>query len=564
MKVVMVHLRNLSVRQRLSALSLLCVLAVASSVGVGMWAASRLATLSKQVFVSKDVVADILPPPLYLIEMRLVLSQMVEGSLQVDQAAAEVDRLAREYDERVRHWQQNPPHGLERELLGEQHQAGQQVIASARDLIRQARQKPPSELAPALQAIHGLYLAHRAGVDQTVKAGNAFATHSGADFNDTVAASQRLLWGTLIGAGLLTLMLMQLIGGSIVEPLRTLMRSIRHLAAGDLNTAVSTQGRDEVAALAVAVAEMRDSLALVVGDVRRNAEQVSNASREIAGGNLDLSRRTEQQASALQEIAATMHELSGIVQRNADQARGGSELAGQASQVAQQGGQAVAVVVQSMQGIEQSSRRIGEIISVIDGIAFQTNILALNAAVEAARAGEQGRGFAVVASEVRSLASRSAEAAKQIRSLISHSGEQVALGSSQVVAAGQTMTQVVDAIQQVNDLASGISQASGEQSRGVHEIGQAIAGLDTATQQNAALVEQTAAAAESLGQQARALLASVEVFRIEPTDHEATADRVREPVTVAAHTMAPHRSREGGWMTPRQMRADTEPSVEPS
>ena len=514
MKVVMVHLRNLSVRQRLSALSLLCVLAVASSVGVGMWAASRLATLSKQVFVSKDVVADILPPPLYLIEMRLVLSQMVEGSLQVDQAAAEVDRLAREYDERVRHWQQNPPHGLERELLGEQHQAGQQVIASARDLIRQARQKPPSELAPALQAIHGLYLAHRAGVDQTVKAGNAFATHSGADFNDTVAASQRLLWGTLIGAGLLTLMLMQLIGGSIVEPLRTLMRSIRHLAAGDLNTAVSTQGRDEVAALAVAVAEMRDSLALVVGDVRRNAEQVSNASREIAGGNLDLSRRTEQQASALQEIAATMHELSGIVQRNADQARGGSELAGQASQVAQQGGQAVAVVVQSMQGIEQSSRRIGEIISVIDGIAFQTNILALNAAVEAARAGEQGRGFAVVAGEVRTLAQRSAEAAKEIKALILGSGDNVESGTALVAKAGQTMHEIIDAVARVSSIVQAISNATSEQSTGISQIGQAISNLDQMTQQNAALVEESAAAARSLQEQADELSRSVAVFRL--------------------------------------------------
>ena len=516
MNAMVMRLRQLSVRQRLSMLTAMCVLAVAGCAAVGMWASARLTTLSEQVFVSKDVVADILPPPLYLIELRLVLSQMVEGSLPADKAAAEVERLAKEYDERVRYWQQHPPHGLERELLGEQHQAGQQVIAAARALIRQAGQKPPTELRPELQALHGLYLAHRAGVDKTVKAGNAFAAQSSDDFDTTVAASRRLLWVTLIGAGLLTLLLVQLIAGSIVEPLRALMRSIRQMAAGDLTTTVSTQGRDEVSALAAAVAEMRDSLAHVVGDVRRNAEQVSGASREIAGGNLDLSRRTEQQASALEQIAATMQELSSTVRRNAEQARGGSELAGEASRVARQGGEAVAGVVQTMQGIEHSSRQIGEIISVIDGIAFQTNILALNAAVEAARAGEQGRGFAVVASEVRSLAGRSAEAAKQIRSLISHSGEQVALGSAQVGAAGQTMGQVVEAIQQVNELASGISQASGEQSRGVHEIGQAIAGLDTATQQNAALVEQTAAAAESLGQQAQSLLASVEVFRIEP------------------------------------------------
>ena len=351
---------------------------------------------------------------------------------------------------------------------------------------------------------------------------------------------------------------------SILSPLAHAVKTTQRIAGQDLSQPVRAEGRDETADLMRGVQGMQESLARVVTGVRQSTDSIAQASREVAAGSLDLSNRTEQAASNLQETASAMEELTASVTNNADSARQANQLAQDAAEVARRGGAVVDEVVQTMGRISASSNKIGDIISVIDGIAFQTNILALNAAVEAARAGEQGRGFAVVASEVRSLASRSAEAAKQIRSLISHSGEQVALGSSQVVAAGQTMTQVVDAIQQVNDLASGISQASGEQSRGVHEIGQAIAGLDTATQQNAALVEQTAAAAESLGQQARALLASVEVFRIEPTDHEATADRVREPVTVAAHTMAPHRSREGGWMTPRQMRADTEPSVEPS
>jgi len=259
---------------------------------------------------------------------------------------------------------------------------------------------------------------------------------------------------------------------------------------------------------------MRDNLAHVVSGVRGNAQGVASASSEIASGNHDLSIRTEEQASALQQTAASMEELSSTVKQNADNARAANQLAMSASTVAGQGGDVVAEVVTTMKGINDSSKKIADIISVIDGIAFQTNILALNAAVEAARAGEQGRGFAVVAGEVRSLAQRSAEAAKEIKALITTSVERVEQGTQLVDKAGATMTEVVSAIQRVTDIMGEISAASSEQSTGVSQVGDAVTQMDQVTQQNAALVEEMAAAAGSLSQQADALVGAVAVFKL--------------------------------------------------
>ncbi len=254
---------------------------------------------------------------------------------------------------------------------------------------------------------------------------------------------------------------------------------------------------DEVGELLQAMRDMNGALADVVGTVRGNAESVATASSQIAQGNLDLSQRTEEQASALQQTAASMEQLSSTVQQNAANARQANQLAQGASQVAGQGGDAVAQVVSTMERIHEGSRRIGDIIGTIDGIAFQTNILALNAAVEAARAGEQGRGFAVVAGEVRSLAQRSAAAAREIKSLISANVEQVEAGSTLVQNAGATMGEVVAAIRRVSQIVEEISVASTEQSTGVGQVGEAVTQMDQATQQNAALVEEMAAAARS-------------------------------------------------------------------
>jgi methyl-accepting chemotaxis protein len=259
---------------------------------------------------------------------------------------------------------------------------------------------------------------------------------------------------------------------------------------------------------------MKVNLARIVGHVREGSESVSTASSEIAEGNHDLSARTESQANALQQTASSMEQLSATVSRNADNARLANQLAQSASSVAVHGGDVVAQVVGTMKGINDSSRMIADIISVIDGIAFQTNILALNAAVEAARAGEQGRGFAVVASEVRSLAGRSADAAKEIKTLINDSVMRVEQGTAQVDLAGSTMTEVVSSIRRVTELMGEISAASSEQSTGVALIGDAVTQMDQATQQNAALVEEMAAAASSLKAQAQDLVRTVAVFRL--------------------------------------------------
>ncbi|RZJ14256.1 MAG: HAMP domain-containing protein [Acidovorax sp.] len=300
----------------------------------------------------------------------------------------------------------------------------------------------------------------------------------------------------------------------ITRPLQRAGQVADAVAHGDMSQPIDTRGKDEVAAVMQALAAMQASLSTVVASVRQTSDSVANASTEIAQGNQDLSSRTEHQASALQQTAASTEQLSSTVRQNADHAVQANRLALNASTVAAEGGAMVAEVVETMKGINESSQKIADIIGVIDGIAFQTNILALNAAVEAARAGEQGRGFAVVASEVRNLAGRSADAAKEIKLLISTSVERVARGTAQVDKAGATMTEVVNAIRSVTGIVGEITAASGEQSTGVTQIGEAVSQIDQATQQNAALVEEMAAAASNMRTQAQDLVNAVAVFTL--------------------------------------------------
>ncbi|HYF58760.1 MAG TPA: methyl-accepting chemotaxis protein [Burkholderiaceae bacterium] len=312
------------------------------------------------------------------------------------------------------------------------------------------------------------------------------------------------------------------ITASVTRPLGRAVELADGVADGDLTVRAVPEGRDEVAALTRRLDEMRESLARTVGTIVAGSREIGTATSELARGNIDLSSRTEQQSSSLQETASAMEELTGTVRQTAENARDANQLAQVTSETATRGGEAVQRVVRTMASISESANKVREIISVIDGIAFQTNILALNAAVEAARAGEQGRGFAVVASEVRSLAQRSADAAREIKRLIEDSVSKVGDGAELVEQAGATMQEVVRSVRRVTDLIGEISSATEQQSSGIEQVNQAVAQLDSVTQQNAALVEEAAAATQSMERQSSRLAEAVSVFRIAAADAAGT------------------------------------------
>ena len=389
--------------------------------------------------------------------------------------------------------------------LNEQHK-------TIMDLARQRRDEE------ALDLIRGDSRASYMALMQELAELSDIAKAGATKARDTSAMLQSIVfYGNLIALAI-TILLGVFIARSLCRSISGGVNYAAHIATkvaqGDLTTRIVPNTRDEVGLLLLSIRDMQTALIQVVGQVRNGAVTVSNASSEIALGNQDLSSRTESQASSLEQTASSMEELSSTIQQNAENARQANQLAQTAQKVALKGGEVVAEVVDTMKGINDSSRKIADIISVIDGIAFQTNILALNAAVEAARAGEQGRGFAVVAGEVRSLAGRSAEAAKQIKSLIDTSVTRVELGSKLVDHAGTTMHEVVTAIRRVNDIIGEISAASSDQSSGVRQVSEAVNNMDRTTQQNAALVEEMAAAAASLKNEAEELVESVAVFKM--------------------------------------------------
>jgi methyl-accepting chemotaxis protein len=365
-----------------------------------------------------------------------------------------------------------------------------------------------NKLVPALEAydasIKAMLSFQKNHIDQTVSA------------IDVLYRSSRMSLGAMALAALaLGVLLSWWLTLGITRPLGRALKVAETVAAGDLTSRIVVSSRDETGQLMQALKNMNDNLVGIVGDVRSGTDTIATASSQIAAGNHDLSSRTEQQASALQETAASMEQITSTVKQNADNARQANQLAVSASSIAVKGGSVVADVVGTMGAINASSKKIVDIISVIDGIAFQTNILALNAAVEAARAGEQGRGFAVVAAEVRNLAQRSAAAAKEIKALIGDSVDKVEEGSKQVAEAGKTMDEIVDSVKRVTDIMAEITAASQEQTAGIEQVNQAITQMDQVTQQNAALVEEAAAAASSMQEQAGNLSQVVSVFKLE-------------------------------------------------
>jgi methyl-accepting chemotaxis protein len=338
---------------------------------------------------------------------------------------------------------------------------------------------------------------------------------------------------------------------SITRPLHTAVKVAENVAAGDLTTQIQVTSQDETGQLMQGLKNMNENLLRIVTEVRAGTNAITSASGEIAAGNLDLSSRTEQQASSLEETASAMEQMTATVKQNADNARQANQLAAQASRVAVQGGVVVGEVVNTMEGINISSRKIVDIIAVIDGIAFQTNILALNAAVEAARAGEQGRGFAVVASEVRNLAQRSASAAKEIKVLIDDSVAKVDNGTQLVAKAGATMAEVVSSVKNVTDIVGEIAIASNEQSTGIEEINKAINQMDEVTQQNAALVQEASSAAHSLNEQAERLSQAISIFKVSAGSATAAvrkASQTKTPAFLSNRQTIPG-VEEGNWET---------------
>ena len=356
------------------------------------------------------------------------------------------------------------------------------------------------------RSINGLYAFNTFAIEQLVNV-----------LNTRVADLQQslyIMFGLMVLALVVIVLLSIVFVRSMTKPMQEAIAIANAVASGDLTSRIDTQSTNETGKLLLALKQMNDNLVDLVGKVRTGTDSISTASGEIASGNADLSQRTEQQASSLEETASSMEELTSTVKQNSDNARQANQLAVGASDVAVKGGEVVSQVVTTMSSINESSKKIVDIISVIDGIAFQTNILALNAAVEAARAGEQGRGFAVVATEVRTLAQRSAAAAKEIKELIGDSVDKVEDGTRLVDEAGTTMDEIVNAVKRVTDIMSEISAASQEQSSGIEQVNQAVTQMDEVTQQNAALVEEAAAAAESMREQSHSLIEAVSVFKL--------------------------------------------------
>ncbi|MFZ6689658.1 methyl-accepting chemotaxis protein [Undibacterium sp. SXout11W] len=508
-------------------LAVLIAIFSASFIFYGVWSFKTLNELKVsgpvylQIVQGKDLVADVLPPPEYILESYLVAFQIMASDDKAEQEKliARFKSLKSDYDTRHDFWSKQ---GLDSDigegLLKGAHEPALVFYNTAfNEFIPAVQKQDKDAVVTAMQKMKMSYETHLAAINHLVEITNKRSDEFEVESKNRITMATILLLILLVASLGIGIVGALLISHSIVRPLDDAVKVAKIVASGDLTSHISTTLNDEPGQLLQALREMNDSLSRTVRKVLGSTEVIATASKEIAAGNLSLSSRTEEQAGSLEETAAAMEQLTSTVKQNADNARQANALVVSASDVAISGGTVVKNVVITMGSIKESSRKIVDIIGVIDGIAFQTNILALNAAVEAARAGEQCRGFAVVASEVRNLAHRSASAAREIKALIEDSVVKVNTGSELVDEAGATMDKIVASVKQVLDIMSEIAAASLEQSTGIEEINQAVTKMDEVTQQNAALVEEAAAAAASMQEHAGHLLTEVSVFKLSRT-----------------------------------------------
>ena len=509
---------GMKLKHQIIGLGLVGILASALLGGIGLTQTHNLAgtmeesnAMSSALQISQD--ADMMHDAIRGDVLLLAQGATAKNAQQMTEATKDLEEHAKNFTDALQELEGKPLPAEVKALV----QATKPMVTAYVASAQKAQQTIAKDVTAAAAAIDEFQAAFKKLEDQMALMSESIAKSVDefrAIARDKVTTGEMLVSVAWVISTLLLVVGAYYLGKELSQPIAHAADIANSLAGGNLHTDIHPAGSDETVALLQAMATMQNSFSSTVRAVKSSADAVANASAEIAEGNHDLSARTEQQASALEETAASMEELGSTVKQNVDSARTANQLAMSASSVAVQGGEVVGQVVETMKGINESSRKIADIISVIDGIAFQTNILALNAAVEAARAGEQGRGFAVVASEVRSLAGRSAEAAKEIKSLINASVERVEHGTILVDRAGETMTEVVSSIKRVTDIMGEISAASNEQSLGVSQVGQAVTQMDQSTQQNAALVEEMAAAASALKSQASELVDAVAVFKL--------------------------------------------------